>query len=148
MAQVFGIVLVTALAALLGGFGGQQVFGLAAAAIEGERKSEGKNAPPAPAKPKPGGVRELKPIVTNLAAPPGMWVRLEAAVVTDLAGPELDVLAGAITTDTIGYLRTLSVADIAGADGLRHLRDDLGERAAVRSNRAVREFIIETLVVQ
>ena len=145
MKGALGLITVTVLAIIVGGVGGRQAFQLAAAALENDRKAE---PPAASHNPTATTVRELKPIVTNLAAPPGVWVRLEAAVVTDIAGPELDPLIGAITTDTIAYLRTLSVADIAGADGLRHLRDDLGERAAIRSDRKVREFIIEMLVVQ
>jgi flagellar FliL protein len=45
-------------------------------------------------------------------------------------------------------MRTLSEAQIGGASGLQHLREDLNERAAIRSGGLVRELIIQTLVVQ
>ena len=35
-----------------------------------------------------------------------------------------------------------------GSRGLQHLRDDLSERANIRSSGKVRELIIETLVIQ
>lgn len=146
MARILGLILVTLLAAAIGGLAGRQVYQMASDAAEHERKAE-PTLPPAKAT--ATNVRGLKPMVTNLASP-GVWVRLEAAIVTDgaIAAADLDQLAGEITTDSLSYLRTLSVADIAGAEGLRNLRDDLGERAAVRSGRRVREFIVETLVVQ
>ena len=45
-------------------------------------------------------------------------------------------------------LGALSAAQIEGARGLQYLREDLNERAAIRSAGKVRELIIETLVVQ
>ena len=45
-------------------------------------------------------------------------------------------------------MRTLTLAQIAGASGLQHLREDLNERAAIRSDGRVRELILQTLVVQ
>ena len=48
----------------------------------------------------------------------------------------------------LAYLRTLSMAQIEGASGLQHLREDLNERVAIRTKGAVRELIVESLVVQ
>ena len=53
-----------------------------------------------------------------------------------------------IRQDIVGYLRTLSVAQIEGPSGLSHLREDLTERVQIRSNGQIRTFFIETLVVQ
>ena len=58
------------------------------------------------------------------------------------------VLAAQISEDMVSYLRTLSPAQIEGARGLQYLREDLNERAAIRSSGKVRELIIETLVIQ
>ena len=94
-------------------------------------------------------LRKLSPIVTNLASPSGSWIRVEASVVTDqLAEEEANVLVARVGEDVVSYLRTLSPAQIEGARGLQYLREDLNERAAIRSSGKVRELIIETLVVQ
>ena len=146
MKTVLSFTIATILAGAAGFLEGRQVYHLIADALDQDRKTESQI--PAP-KPKVATmIRELKPSVTNLAAPPGAWVRLEAAILSDVADAELDRLAGEIATDTLAFLRTLSASDLAGAEGLRHLREDLGERAAIRSGRRVRELIIETMVVQ
>jgi flagellar FliL protein len=94
-------------------------------------------------------LRKLSPIVTNLTSPPGTWIRVEASVVTDQLGEEeANVLVARVGEDVVSYLRTLSPAQIEGARGLQYLREDLNERAAIRSSGKVRELIIETLVVQ
>jgi flagellar FliL protein len=94
-------------------------------------------------------LRKISPVVTNLASPPGTWVRLEASVITDqLNEEEAGVLVARVGEDVVAYLRTISPAQIEGARGLQYLREDLNERAAIRSSGKVRELIIETLVVQ
>ena len=94
-------------------------------------------------------LRKISPVVTNLASPPGTWIRLEASVVTDqLNEEEAGVLVARVGEDVVTYLRTLSPSQIEGARGLQYLREDLNERAAIRSSGKVRELIIETLVVQ
>ena len=64
------------------------------------------------------------------------------------AVPKPDLVAAEIGEDILGFMRTLSEAQIGGASGLEHLREDLNERAAIRSGGLVRELIIQTLVVQ
>ena len=94
-------------------------------------------------------LRKLSPIVTNLAAPTNNWARIEASVVTDsLNDEEAGILAAHISEDIVVYLRSASAAQFEGARGLQHLREDLAERANVRSSGKVRELIIETLVIQ
>jgi flagellar FliL protein len=94
-------------------------------------------------------LRKISPVVTNLGSPPGSWIRLEASVVTDqLNEEEANVLVARVGEDVVSYLRTISPAQIEGARGLQYLREDLNERAAIRSSGKVRELIIETLVVQ
>lgn len=95
------------------------------------------------------GLKELPPIVTNLAAPETGWVRLQAAIVYDpQAVPQPDILVSQVTADVVAFLRTLSLASIQGGDGLRRLHEDLTERASIRSEGRIREFIIQALVVQ
>ena len=83
------------------------------------------------------------------AAPANNWARVEASMVTDsLNDEEAGILAAHISEDIVIYLRSASAAQFEGARGLQHLRDDLTERANVRSSGKVRELIIETLVIQ
>jgi flagellar FliL protein len=94
-------------------------------------------------------VKELPTIVTNLAQPEGTKVRLQASILfrkKEIEQPQL--VAGQITDDLVGYLKTLSIAQLQGGSGLQSLREDLNERVAIRSEGHVRELIIETLVVQ
>jgi flagellar FliL protein len=94
-------------------------------------------------------LRKIAPVITNLSSPPGTWIRMEASVVTDqLNEEEASVLVAQLGEDVVSYLRTISPAQIEGARGLQHLREDLNERATTRSQGKVRELIIETLVVQ
>ncbi len=94
-------------------------------------------------------LRELAPIVTNLALPDTTWVRLEASVVFDPAPiKEIDILLAEISGDLLAELRTLSLAQIQGASGLQHLRQDLTERISIRSRGRIRELIIHSLVLQ
>ncbi|MET3414894.1 flagellar basal body-associated FliL family protein [Methylobacterium sp. 1030] len=92
---------------------------------------------------------KLGTIVTNLAGPGNVWIRLESSVVLRKdALPNPDVAVAEIRQDLVAYLRTVSVPQIEGPSGLQHLREDLAERVAMRTDRKVRELFIETLVVQ
>ena len=95
-------------------------------------------------------LKELTPIVTNLAAPNARaWIRLQAAVVYEKAdAPQIDILAAKVGDDVLSVMRTLTLEDLQGASGLELLREDLNERASIRSDGHIRELIIETLVVQ
>lgn len=92
---------------------------------------------------------DLPPIITNIAEPPTSWIRLQASIVYDnkaVAKPQ--VLAAQISEDILAYLKTVTLAQIGGASGLEHLREDLNERAAIRSDGHVHAVIIQTVVVQ
>jgi flagellar FliL protein len=92
---------------------------------------------------------DLPPIISNLSEPANSWVRLQAAIIYDnKLEPKPQMLAATISADVLAYLKTVTVAQIAGASGLEHLREDLNERVAIRSDGHVHELIIETLVVQ
>ncbi|MFN3670816.1 MAG: flagellar basal body-associated FliL family protein, partial [Bosea sp. (in: a-proteobacteria)] len=94
-------------------------------------------------------LRKLAPIVTNLAAPPDRWIRLEVALLLDQnLAASADPLIGAVTEDILAFLRSVTAQQLEGAEGLRNLREDLSERVALRSKGAVRDIVIETLVVQ
>ena len=63
-----------------------------------------------------------------------------------LKNPE--VTAAEIRQDLITYARTRTLAQLEGPSALQHIREDLNERVATRTNGAVSELVIETLVVQ
>lgn len=107
--------------------------------------SEGaKDAPQAKMK-----LKELAPIVTNLAVPETGWVRLQASIVYDSqAVPQPDILISQVTADIVAFLRTMTLSSLEGSDGLRRLHEDLTDRAATRSEGHIQEVIIQALVVQ
>lgn len=94
-------------------------------------------------------IKDLKPVVVNLAAPSSTFVRLEAALVFKngaLANP--DVTAAEVREDIIAYMRTLSLSQLEGPSGLQHIREDLNDRANTRSQGKITELVLQTLVVQ
>ena len=99
----------------------------------------------------PGGpsIIDLPPIVTNIANPVDVWVRLEGSIVFDpktLSNAE--VVAAEIATDELAYLRTVSVNELQGPIGLENIRQDLRDRAKVRSGGKVTDLLLKTLVLQ
>ena len=136
----------TLLAGGAGGFLGLRLLPNGVAAAPADAKPAG------PAEPAYVGdvtLRELPPIITNLADPTDAWLRLQASIVFDKKTVEKpDVLSAEIANDLLGYVKSLTLTQIGGASGLQHLREDLSERAQIRSDGRVRELIIEALVVQ
>jgi flagellar FliL protein len=88
----------------------------------------------------------LLPITTNLYYPSDSWVRLEIALVFE-KDPDLK-LAHLIHQDLLSYMRTVSLQQIEGARGFQHLRDDLTERAAIRSDGRVSNLIFRTFLIE
>ncbi|BAF86627.1 MULTISPECIES: flagellar basal body-associated protein FliL [Azorhizobium] len=94
-------------------------------------------------------MQPMKPVIVNLASPPNTWVRIESSFVFKngaLANPALT--ESTLREDMMSYLRTLTLSQFEGPSALQQLREDLNERARVRSEGRVDELIIETLVVQ
>jgi flagellar FliL protein len=126
---------------LTGGKPGAEPAGHAAAAGHGESKSgHGDEAP----------VQEtiipLAAITTNIASPNDVWVRIEVSIVLD--EPQAHDLPGLIQQDLLSYIRTVKMHEIEGASGLRHLRENLQERAAIRSDGHVKQVLIGTLLFE
>lgn len=92
---------------------------------------------------------DLKPIVTNIAKPKTIWVRLEASLPFE-GEPEGDrkVMTANVSLDFLAFLRTVSLADIEGSTGLEYLTDDLSEIARIRTNGKVKRVIIRGFVVE
>lgn len=94
-------------------------------------------------------LKDIRPIVTNLAEPAGAWLRVELAVVmSGPPNPKLDLLILEFVSDATDFLRTVTAREIEGPSGLRRLREDLFERARYRIGKEVEAVLIETLVVQ
>lgn len=148
---LLGLFLATLLAAGAGGGLGLYLADtleqIVAEKIEAERRPDLD-----PAKLKYTGEMELwplEPVVVNLAEPTDVWVRVEAAMVYEKdALKEPHVVAAEIEQDLLAYFRTVRLAQFEGASALPHLREDLNERASVRSRGLISELIIKTVVVQ
>lgn len=90
----------------------------------------------------------VEQILTNLSSPVGTQVRLELGLLVhkkDVKDP--DLLASQVEADTIAFLRSLDIAQIEGVRGLLHLKEDLTERARLRSP-AVAGVLVRSLVVK
>lgn len=105
---------------------------------------------PEPLRYSPGSsLFRLEPIVTNLRHPRETFIRADIALVLDEPDEAARArLAAEVSGDIMAYLRTIDLARLEGASGLQFLREDLSERATIRSEGRVRELILETLVVQ
>ena len=88
----------------------------------------------------------LAAVTTNIAAPSDVWVRMEVSIVLD--EPQAADLPGIIQQDLLSYLRTVKIHEIEGPSGLRHLRENLEERAATRSDGHVKQVLIRTLLFE
>lgn len=150
MGAIIGIVLATLLA---GGAGAGYAFFMqkkqaAPAAQPKEDKKDAKDHGPEKEQ-DIAGLLALQPIITNLAAPAGIWIRLESSVVIDkMPAKEADVLRKEITEDVHAFLRTLTLPQVEGAMGLLHLKEDINERLAVRGKGKAKEIIIHMMVLQ
>ena len=145
---IISVVALTVLAAVGGGLVGKMITGKLLAAPAAEAAAGDASVK---AQLYAGDVvlRELPPIVTNLAQPAETRVRLQVAIVFAKQAVEApNVLAAEISDDIVAYLKTLSIAELQGASGLQALREDLADRVAIRSQGKVREVMIENLVVQ
>lgn len=143
------LVAVTLLSACVGGLLGLRTVETVRETAAREASDAARKVTHAPVYAASAQLRTLMPMVTNLAAPRETWVRLQASVIlSEEAAEEASVLVSKIEQDILAYLRTITLSQIEGAGGLQHLREDLNERAVIRSQGQVRELILESLVVQ
>lgn len=118
------------------------------AKAEAHGQEHGSDAAKAPDGSETLQVKELPPIVTNLATT-RILVRLQTAIVFDPQElKHAETLIPELMSDLTAFMNTLDLRDIEGPDGLRRLREELNERALIRSERHVRELVIESLVIQ
>lgn len=97
--------------------------------------------------PMPANIVDLAPITTNLAVPEAVWVRLELSLVVDQP-LEDQTLPDTIQQDILAYIRTVKLMQVQGASGYQHLKSDLLERAAIRSNGLVKDILIRTMLFE
>jgi flagellar FliL protein len=94
----------------------------------------------------PSRIKDLEPILTNLAYPTESMVRLEMSIVFR------DAVDGAIATaiqqDILAYMRTTSIQQIQGPRGFSYLHDDLKERALLRSQGKVADLVFRTFIIE
>lgn len=94
-------------------------------------------------------IADLDPVVANLAEPSTTWVRVEGAVVFDTdAVEDVPRLRAMVEQSILQFIRTLSIGELTGASAFLHLHDDLSARIKTETEGAVRELLIESLVLQ
>jgi flagellar FliL protein len=92
------------------------------------------------------GLFPLPAITTNLAAPSDTWIRIELSAIFD---GEIDTaMADAVHQDLLSYLRTVKLHQVEGASGFLHLKEDIEERATIRSEGKVKGLLIKTIVFE
>lgn len=96
-----------------------------------------------------GTIIDLEPVVTNLADPPSTWIRLEAAIriAPDYEGDK-DLLRREISEDLLRFMREVSLRHMTGAAGLDHFKQDITDRARIRSQGMVTDLLLKMLVVE
>ncbi|WP_246728272.1 flagellar basal body-associated FliL family protein [Microvirga terricola] len=143
------LLVLTVLAAITGGGFGFYMVATVERAVDEKKKGEQDKTSQVLKYSGDMAIKGLAPVVTNLSGSAETWIRLESSIVfTNGSMQNPDVMAAEIRQDVLAYLRTLTLPQIEGASGLHHLREDLNERAQMRSKGLVRELIVETLVVQ
>ncbi len=96
-----------------------------------------------------GIIRQLAPIVTNLASPKDTWMRIEVALVLNPeARSEQDMIAVQSSDKILGLLRTTDLAQIEGPSGFLHLREDLNDLLHSAFDSKVQQVLISSMVVE
>lgn len=91
----------------------------------------------------------LEPIITNLAAPAGVWLRIEASVLASAAHAHApQAMAAEMGAALLAYIRTLKLSDIEGNSGFLAFRDDLDDLVKIASHGAARQVLVKSLVVE
>lgn len=139
------LLLLTGAAVGMGWFAGGYLYGENRPAEQTEAKAKGAGGEQG-APEFTGTLVQLAPITANLAAPDNMWVRLELSLVLD--APQSAELTERVHQDLLAFVRTLRIHQVQGASALRHLKTDLDERAAIRSDGHVKEVLIRTLLFE
>ena len=142
------LLVMTLLAASIGAFVGMQLVNQTRHIVL-EEKRERDNPPVHALYDSPSQIVAIKPIIVNLAGVEKAFVRVQGSIVFNEVDEEnSELLVSQVESDIAAYLRTLKVSDLEGATGLQNLREDLDQRAKTRADGIIREFILETMVIQ
>ena len=96
-----------------------------------------------------GIIRQLAPIVTNLATPKDVWMRIEVSIVIKPeAQAEQDLIAVRSSDQILALLRTILLAQIEGPSGFLHFREDLNDLVRASSEHKVAQVLISSMVVE
>lgn len=149
LAMIIGMFLVTLIAVGAGGGIGMYLAGVIEQTVAEKLKAPANKETPELRYSGDVVLERLEPVITNLSEPADTWIRLETAIVfPNGALPNPKVTAAEIRQDIVAYARTISLSQLEGPSALQHLREDLNERVAVRTDGQVSELVIETMVVQ
>ncbi|MCT8989273.1 flagellar basal body-associated FliL family protein [Chelativorans sp. SCAU2101] len=151
IAQAAAFLAVTALAIGMGWFAGSRLEAERPAdpeprSFRPESRQAEETASADEAEQPDSSVLALDAITTNLADPTDVWVRVELVAVFD--GPADPALARAVHQDLFAYLRALKLKQIESASGFQHLKEDLRERARIRSDGRVTDILIQTFIYE
>lgn len=89
---------------------------------------------------------DLQPIITNLASPAETWIRLELTV--QFNGTPADDVVQQINQDLLAFVRTLKLEHVSGPSGYLHLKSDLTDIAAIRSQGLARAILIRVMLFE
>jgi len=96
-----------------------------------------------------GIIRQLAPIVTNLASPKDVWMRIEVSIVIKPeAKAEQDLIAVKSGDQILALLRTIDLAQIEGPSGFLHFREDINDLVRESSEQKVAQVLINSMVVE
>jgi flagellar protein FliL len=96
-----------------------------------------------------GIVRLLAPIITNLASPKDVWMRIEVSIVIKPeAQAEQDLIAVKSSDQILALLRTVDLAQIEGPSGFLHFREDINDLVRESSEHKVAQVLINSMVVE
>jgi flagellar protein FliL len=91
----------------------------------------------------------LPPVVVNLREPSQVWLRLEGGITYAKSGEKKsEVLVAESAHQIAQYIKTLSLADIEGPDGLQFLQEDVNGIVKALSNGQVDRVLFTGLVVE
>jgi flagellar protein FliL len=96
-----------------------------------------------------GIIRQLSPIITNLASPKDTWMRIEVSIVINPeAKAEQDLIAVKSSDQILAFLRTMDLSQVEGPSGYLHFREDLNDLVRENSDNKVAQVLISSMVVE
>jgi flagellar protein FliL len=114
-----------------------------------DASTEGDVTPPIVEEQVAMAVVPFPPILTNLAEPKGVWVRLEGSLLIKKESDEPhELLAEKADENLVTFLRTVKLKDIEGPSGFLNFRADLNDLVSLLSDGQVKEVIIHSVVLE